>query len=302
MPNGDTSVPSPNSALNPAAHGRPSDTTLIVASLSGAALVIAMMVAALVYRRRVRTLGEVTPSVIGDPRHLADDAALIACDSHSQGRQSRKSDLLQQDGSSLLPLQPKRTLTGATSSASSKTTSNAELSTEKNTANALVETRDSRQAVHVVVGDQSSREEDKSSLGTQTKEGGEHSPRHDSQGVHDIHVSSTQRCTPIRGNRALTSGIDVAKAVIEAAHDVARMSQIPGIAEVAGLVIVLMNLVTDSSNINVAGDYLVKRCRALLLLLQRAGSLLDEVGGDVLSCVQCAKYAMPETLCLPGIL
>ena len=80
------------------------------------------------------------------------------------------------------------------------------------------------------------------------------------------------------------------------------MSQIPGIAEVAGLVIVLMNIVTDSSNINVAGDNLVKRCRALLLLLQRAGSVLDEVGGNVSSCVQCAKYAMPETLFLPGVL
>ena len=78
-------------------------------------------------------------------------------------------------------------------------------------------------------------------------------------------------------------GLSVAQAVIDAAQELATMCTVPGVAEVAGLVIVLMNLLEDSSNTMGAGENMVKRCRSVLLLVQRAAGVLGEVGCS-LSC------------------
>ena len=83
-------------------------------------------------------------------------------------------------------------------------------------------------------------------------------------------------------------GFGVAQAVMGVAHDLAQMSQIPGVTEVAGLVIVLMNLVTDNSD-NVDGiENTVKRCRSVVTLLQRAASVLQHVSVEVFDDVKSA--------------
>lgn len=78
-----------------------------------------------------------------------------------------------------------------------------------------------------------------------------------------------------------TSGLGIRHAMICAAQEVSLVSQIPGVAEVASLVIVLMNLLKDNAELTGAGDGTVKRCRSVLLLVKRAADVLDEVG---LSC------------------
>lgn len=75
-----------------------------------------------------------------------------------------------------------------------------------------------------------------------------------------------------------SSGLGIRHAVISAAEEVSLVSQIPGVAEVAKLVIVLMNLLKDHAELTSAGESTVKRCRSVLLLVKRAADVLDEVG------------------------
>ena len=89
------------------------------------------------------------------------------------------------------------------------------------------------------------------------------------------------------GCRKPIRGFGVTHAVMGAAHDLAQMSQIAGVSEVAGLVIVLMNLVTDNSD-NVDGaENMVKRCRSVVTLLQRAENVLQDVSDARVQCSKC---------------
>lgn len=87
--------------------------------------------------------------------------------------------------------------------------------------------------------------------------------------------------------RSFVVYIGVGNAVVAAAQELARMTQVPGVAEAAGLVIVLMNLVTDSSNITGTVIHMVKRCRSVMVLLRRAASVLEEVRIDVTGDIGC---------------
>lgn len=73
-------------------------------------------------------------------------------------------------------------------------------------------------------------------------------------------------------------GLGIRHAVICAAQEVSLASQIPGVSEVARLVIVLMNLMKDNAELTGAVESTVKRCRSVLLLVKRAADVLDEVG------------------------
>ena len=137
---------------------------------------------------------------------------------------------------------------------------------------------------------ESSHDEHKSSFAARTKEGEEHSPLDNGEGVYDATGSSMRRFSRIDSCRRPPRGIGVAQAVIGLANDLAKVSQVPGVAEVAGLVDVLMKLKADSSNFIEAGDYTEKRCRAVLLLLQRAAGVLNEVGYHLSSGLLSAKY------------
>lgn len=112
-------------------------------------------------------------------------------------------------------------------------------------------------------------------------------------GVHNVSESAESQNVLIGGGRHRVRDISVARAVIAAAHELARMSQIPGVAEVAGFVVVLMNMVTDGSDIIGVADNMIKRCRTVMFLLQRASSLLKQVGGctsGVVSIVVAKVY------------
>ena len=59
------------------------------------------------------------------------------------------------------------------------------------------------------------------------------------------------------------------------------MTQFPGVADLAGLVIILIGMLTDKSDIIGGADNMIKRCRSLMFLLQRAANVLEEVRGDL---------------------
>lgn len=79
------------------------------------------------------------------------------------------------------------------------------------------------------------------------------------------------------GIREPVHGVGVVRAVIEAAEGLARVSQFPGVSDVVGSVIVLVHMVTARSDLLRVADNMVKRCRTLVLLLQRASSVLGKV-------------------------
>lgn len=85
-------------------------------------------------------------------------------------------------------------------------------------------------------------------------------------------LSSTDR-------RGSSGGLGPGRAVAEAARDLALNCHIPGVSEVAAAVSILANLVTDNqdnANKNTAAS--LKRCRSIVLLLQRAARVLGKVG------------------------
>lgn len=90
--------------------------------------------------------------------------------------------------------------------------------------------------------------------------------------------SNESAASPGKSFRRPTRSLGVVEAVLEAAHVLARTSPIPGVAEMAGLVAILVKVAKDDSSITGAGDSMVKRCRSVFLLVQRAAEVLDEVG------------------------
>lgn len=153
-----------------------------------------------------------------------------------------------------------------------------------NSPKGLLPLKDWRGQLLVVNVGEDSQEEHKCSTSAPTKADSDNSSLDDEEDVETIPESSESGSSPIDCCRGPTRGIGVGQAVMGAALDIAQMSTIPGVAEVAGLVVVLMKLATDSSDVmGAAGDYMVKRCRAVLLLLERAATVLDEVSGNVSS-------------------
>ncbi|CAN0411915.1 unnamed protein product, partial [Ectocarpus sp. 8 AP-2014] len=70
--------------------------------------------------------------------------------------------------------------------------------------------------------------------------------------------------------------VGVGQAVIVAAQDLAHHCQVPGVSEVATLVSLLVNLVTDSCDNNSGSDGRLRQCRSIIVLLNRA----DKVAGN----------------------
>ncbi|CAN0462475.1 unnamed protein product, partial [Ascophyllum nodosum] len=76
-------------------------------------------------------------------------------------------------------------------------------------------------------------------------------------------------------------GISAAVAVMEAASAVASSSSIPGVSEAARLVSVLVKLVVDKIDNDIARDWRVRWCRSIVAVLERASELIeksDEIG------------------------
>ena len=72
-------------------------------------------------------------------------------------------------------------------------------------------------------------------------------------------------------------GVRVVEAVVEAAHELATHSAIPGVSEAAGLVSILVRLVTDHRGGTSEVEWRVKRCRSIVFMLNRAGRVLGKV-------------------------
>lgn len=108
---------------------------------------------------------------------------------------------------------------------------------------------------------------------------------HGSFGIHGLSPEAGEGggTEPAVGSgRSSAGGVGVARAVIEAALDLAQQSPIIGVSEAATLVAILVDLVANSRESLGGGEERLKRCRAIVVLLQRAGKVLGKVRGAVL--------------------
>lgn len=64
---------------------------------------------------------------------------------------------------------------------------------------------------------------------------------------------------------------------MEAAWELAQVSQIPGVCEATTLLAMLVTLVTDNMGSIEGAEWRVKRCRSILIMLERAARVLGKV-------------------------
>lgn len=79
------------------------------------------------------------------------------------------------------------------------------------------------------------------------------------------------------GRRESSGGPGLGHAVAELAQQLALNSQIPGISEAAGAVSIVVKLLTDNRDNKNGTEASLKRCRSIVVLLQRAAKVLGKV-------------------------
>ena len=79
------------------------------------------------------------------------------------------------------------------------------------------------------------------------------------------------------GRRKTSSGVHYGEAVLAAAEELAHHCQIPGVSEAATAVSILIHLVSDSRDYLSRSDGAVKRCRSIVMMLERAAKVLGKV-------------------------
>lgn len=77
--------------------------------------------------------------------------------------------------------------------------------------------------------------------------------------------------------QAPASEIGLGQAVYAAAQELARHCQVPGVSEVAVVVGIMANLVTDSRENDSASDSRLKQCRSIVFVLKRAAEVIGKV-------------------------
>lgn len=77
--------------------------------------------------------------------------------------------------------------------------------------------------------------------------------------------------------RASSDGIGLGQAVGDAAHELARNCHIPGVSEAAAAVAILVNMVTDNRDTKNGTEASLRRCRSIVMMLQRAAKVLGKV-------------------------
>ena len=142
------------------------------------------------------------------------------------------------------------------------------------------------------IGDKCSHDGHRPSVAASATGGAMHASSDDEEAVNATPASQGGGNSPIDSRRRPVRGIGIAQAVLGAAQELAQMSQFPGVSELAGLVVVLMNMVNDNSTIAGVAETMVKRCRSVMFLLQSAASVLQEVRADM-SRSPC-KLRMPR--------
>lgn len=126
-----------------------------------------------------------------------------------------------------------------------------------------------------------------------TRERAEHVKLHHKQGVADVaSVPGGRTLEDIPGgdNVASSSADDIGlgHAVLAAAQELAHHCLIPGVSEAAAAVCIMANLVTDSRDLDSAGDSRLRMCRSIVAVLTRAAKVIAKVnlrGFSVLCCV-----------------
>lgn len=79
-------------------------------------------------------------------------------------------------------------------------------------------------------------------------------------------------------SRAVSSGgLSIADAMIEAAAELARNCQVPGVSEAATLMSTLTRLVSDSRDNSASHDAGLRRCRSIITMLECAAEILGQV-------------------------
>lgn len=76
--------------------------------------------------------------------------------------------------------------------------------------------------------------------------------------------------------RTSDGGIGYGQAVMEAAQELTEHCQIPGVSEAATVVFILVRLVSDTRDNVGRGDAGVKRCRSIVMMLERAAKVLGK--------------------------
>lgn len=87
-----------------------------------------------------------------------------------------------------------------------------------------------------------------------------------------FNVAPSQRC-PAKH----TGGCDVVQAALEAANNLARNSQFPGVCEAAFLVSTLVSLISNDRGRIAESEARLKRCHLLVTMLERAALVLGKV-------------------------
>lgn len=86
--------------------------------------------------------------------------------------------------------------------------------------------------------------------------------------------------------RGSTGGPGIGRAVGEAALELARNSLIPGVSEAASAVSILVELVTGSQDTKNGTEPSLRRCRSIVMMLQRATKVLGKVSLRCM-CASC---------------
>ena len=277
-----------------ATDGDPFDMTLMVTVLCGIVFCVAVMCAGWLCRRQCRRQDKNETSPAGhdveDHDDGADSIVLHAPPHSSDGMPSRRSHLPVHDGGSpSLHVEPKATVPGNTLTAMFGQMSYMQDIGEGGSIEPSVQLDDWCQ-VGDVDGDGGSAGSGACPplISRQAKNGTEPSPVDEGEANNAMPESSESGTFPIRDCGKKSRGVGMTKTVIGAAQGLARMSQFPGVAEVAGLVVILMNIAADSSDIIGVTDNMVRRCHSVMGLLQRAERVLEEVGLNLLCTVYCA--------------
>lgn len=275
-PTTSTETPFPRLSYSPATteNGGGLNITTMLAVLSCALGLVVIAGAGWACRRRTRKRGDAGSSGVGDFRTRDKDSHPPPSGSPSQG----------EDSYPLFVVQPKRSVTGDTQSASFRTIPDGPGVGDEDFTTASLPVNDVRGKATCEIGNKRIQVVHQSSATASAGEGPTVPPTDAEEAGNGVPEAKGSENSPVGGRRKSVRGIGVAQAVLGAAHELARMSQFPGVTELAGLVIVLMNMVNDKSDIIGVADTMIKRCRSVLFLLQRAASVLQEVRGDVSRC------------------
>lgn len=281
--NTDTPLSRTKSSPTPVIDGDPFNVTLMVAGLCGVVFLVVVVCAGWLCRRRFRRREEGTASpVIPDARSRGDGADSNS--SHvlalfSEGLPSRRSVWPQRErGYSVSQSQQKGAATKATSLAPFGTSPGLPDDGEGKSVEVSLQPDDSWRQVGGETGNGGNTGELQPSISVPTRDGaGAEQPADVGDAPSPTAESSEGRTLPIGGCRKKVRGVRVASAVLEVAHELAELSPFPGVKEVARVVIILVNLVTDKSDMNGAADNTVKRCASVMRLLQLAARVFEKV-------------------------